>query len=59
MNIQRAREIAESGDLAKVTLNGIPVYIQHVDDDGDTVRIYPLNDPQNEQNVSVQQLQEG
>lgn len=59
MNIQRAREIAESGELAKVSFNGIPVYIQHVDDDGDTVRIYPLNDPQNEQNVSVQQLQEG
>ncbi len=58
MNIQRAQEIAESGHLAKVFYNGERVYIQHVDEQKETARIYPLDDPQNEQEVSLSSLKE-
>nr|WP_106783247.1 small acid-soluble spore protein H [Lysinibacillus timonensis] len=58
MNIQRAQEIAESGHLAKVFYNGERVYIQHVDEQKETARIYPLDDPQNEQEVSLASLKE-
>lgn len=58
MNIQRAQQIAESGHLAKVFYNGERVYIQHVDEQKETARIYPLDDPQNEQEVSLSSLKE-
>lgn len=53
MNSQRAQEIAASPVMANVTYNGVPVYIQNVDDHNETARIYPLHDPTNEQNVPV------
>jgi small acid-soluble spore protein H (minor) len=56
MNIFRAKEIASSPAMAKVTLNGIPVYIQHVDEETETARVFPLDEPQNEQSVSIRQL---
>ncbi|HWL25652.1 MAG TPA: small acid-soluble spore protein H [Ureibacillus sp.] len=58
MNIQRAQEIAESGHLAKVFFNGERVFIQHVDEQKETARIYPLDDPQKEQEVALSSLQE-
>ncbi|MBM7717518.1 small acid-soluble spore protein H [Siminovitchia sp. FSL H7-0308] len=58
MNIMRAKEIASLPDMVKVTLNGVPVYIQHVDEKNETARIYPLDEPQNEQSVSIRQLKE-
>lgn len=33
MNIQRAKEIVESPDMKKVTYNGVPIYIQHVNEE--------------------------
>ncbi|WP_134703568.1 small acid-soluble spore protein H [Ammoniphilus sp. YIM 78166] len=56
MNIQRANEIAESPVMRHVTFNGTPVYIQHVDENNETARIFPLDEPQNEQEVPVAQL---
>lgn len=56
MNTQRASEIAESPVMCHVTFNGTPVYIQHVDENNETARIYPLGEPQNEQEVPVNQL---
>ncbi|MFC4098185.1 small acid-soluble spore protein H [Paenibacillus xanthanilyticus] len=58
MNIQRAKEIQSSPNLANITFNGVPVYIQHVDEQNETARIYPLNDPEQEQTVSIQSLTE-
>ena len=58
MNTQRAQEITESADMVKVTYNGAPVYIQHVDQQNETARVYPLDDPQAEKEVPVSQLQE-
>jgi small acid-soluble spore protein H (minor) len=56
MNIQRAQEIAESPVMANVTYQGTQVYIQHVDHERETARIYPLNNRQNEQDVPLNSL---
>lgn len=58
MNKQRAQEIATSPVMANVTYNGTPIYIQHVDDQNETVRIYPLDQPDNEQTVPLNSLRE-
>ena len=56
MNIQRAKEIAASADMANVTYNGTQVYIQHVNEQTESARIYPLGQPGDEQNVPVNSL---
>ncbi|WP_449539777.1 small acid-soluble spore protein H [Ferdinandcohnia sp. Marseille-Q9671] len=58
MNTQRAQEIASSPDLANVTYNGVQVYIQNVDDKNETARIFPLDNPQQEQDVPLSSLEE-
>jgi small acid-soluble spore protein H (minor) len=58
MNVQRAQEIAASPVLADVLCNGMPIYIQHVDENKGTARIYPLDEPENEQEVTLANLQE-
>ncbi|QRG67651.1 small acid-soluble spore protein H [Brevibacillus choshinensis] len=58
MNKQRAKEIAASPVMANVTCDGVPVYIQHVDEESEMARIYPLNQPENEQSVPVDSLRE-
>ncbi|MBS4175301.1 H-type small acid-soluble spore protein [Bacillus sp. FJAT-49736] len=56
MNKQRAQEIASSPVMAHVTHNGTTVYIQNVDDTRETARIYPIDQPEKEQEVSVNEL---
>lgn len=58
MNKQRAQEIAASPVMANVTYNGEQIYIQNVDENNETARIYPLNQPNNEQEVPVSSLTE-
>jgi small acid-soluble spore protein H (minor) len=58
MNTQRAREIADSPVMANVTYGGVPIYIQHVNENDETARIYPLDQPENEQNVPLNILME-
>ncbi len=58
MDRQRAEEIATSPKMEHVTLNGVPVYIQNVHEQKDLARIYPLNDPENEQEVPLEKLEE-
>lgn len=58
MNNQRAKEIAASPVMANVTCDGVPVYIQHVDEETEMARIYPLDQPENEQSVPVDSLRE-
>lgn len=57
MDRQRAKQISESPDMKKVTYNGKQVFIQNVNDN-DTARIYPLDQPENEQDVALSQLEE-
>lgn len=56
MNRQRAKEISESPVMANVTYNGVPIYIQHVNNDAETARIYPLDEPEQEQDVPLNGL---
>jgi len=56
VNKQRAQEIASSPVMANVIYNGTPVYIQNVDENRETARIYPLDQPEKEQEVSVNEL---
>lgn len=58
MNSQRAQEIAESPVMANVEYDGMRVYIQHVNEMSDTVRIYPLDRPEEEMEVPVRSLSE-
>lgn len=58
MNTQRAQEIVESPDMVDVTYNGRPIYIQHVDEQNETARIFPLGQPENEQEVPLANLKE-
>ena len=56
MNIQRAKEIAESPDMAKVSYEGVNVYIQNVDEANELARIFPLDQPEHEQEVPLNSL---
>lgn len=58
MNPQRAQEIAASPVMMNVTYQGVPVYIQNVDEKNETARIYPLDQPEQEQSVSLNTLTE-
>lgn len=58
MNKRRALEIAASPDMKNVTHNGSRVYIQHVNEQNDTARIYSLDDPENEFDVQLESLRE-
>ncbi|KRF03399.1 spore protein H [Paenibacillus sp. Soil766] len=58
MNNLRAQEIAVSPAMVNVTYNGTPIYIQHVDEKNETARIYPLDQPENEQSVPLSSLVE-
>lgn len=58
MNVQRAQEISESPIMANVVFNGVRVYIQHVNEDKETARIYPFDDPEKEQEVPLAHLME-
>lgn len=56
MDSQRAKEILESPHMISVTMLGIPVYIQRVNEDQQTARIFPLDEPNHEQEVSLNEL---
>ncbi len=42
--------------MAEVTYQGTPIYIQAVNDENKTARIYPLDEPENEQTVPLSSL---
>lgn len=58
MNGKRAREISESAVMGNVMYNNTPIYIQHVDEQNGTARIFPIDQPENEQEVSLNELRE-
>ncbi|MFA9556328.1 small acid-soluble spore protein H [Evansella sp. AB-rgal1] len=58
MNTQRAKEIAQSPDMKNVVCNGERIYIQHVNDQSETARVFPLDQPEKEYEVQVADLTE-
>ncbi|MBA2939577.1 H-type small acid-soluble spore protein [Paenibacillus sp. CGMCC 1.16610] len=53
MNKSRALEIASSPEMAHVTFNEIPIYIQTVDEKNETAMVYTLDEPVLEQEVPL------
>lgn len=49
-------EIMSSPTIVNVTYDGVPIYIQAVDEVNETARIYPLDDPNEEQDVPLSTL---
>lgn len=58
MDIERAREILEANHMIQVTLSGIPVFIQKLNEDGMTAQVFPLDEPDHEQMVTLNELNE-
>ncbi|MCM3770169.1 MULTISPECIES: small acid-soluble spore protein H [Priestia] len=58
MDAQRAQEIADSMDMAKVIYNGKSIYIEHVDQQNGVATIHNLDEPNNKQSVSIFELTE-
>lgn len=58
MNTQRAQEILESAQEIDVNYNGTPVWIQHVDKEAGTARVFKAENPEDEMTVPVDQLNE-
>ena len=56
MDRLRAKEISESPVMANVMYQGTPIYIQNVDGPAETARVYPLDQPENEQDVQLAHL---
>ncbi|MCU9613398.1 H-type small acid-soluble spore protein [Caldibacillus lycopersici] len=58
MNRLRAEEIASSAAMHNVTYNGKRIFIQQVNNQSETARIYYLDEPQNEFEVQLVNLRE-
>ncbi|WP_226038474.1 H-type small acid-soluble spore protein [Aquibacillus saliphilus] len=58
MNPQRAKEIVDSPTMINVMLEGNPIYIQHVNESESTARVFPVDDPEKEKEVSLDSLNE-
>ena len=56
MDKRRAKEIASSPVMINVTHNGMPIYIENIDENSGTANIYPINQPNNKQEVSITNL---
>lgn len=58
MDIHKAEQIASSGQLDRITYNGKAVYIQRVDKENETARVFHLEEPDEEFDVELSQLEE-
>ncbi|PGT81710.1 MULTISPECIES: H-type small acid-soluble spore protein [Bacillaceae] len=58
MNVNRAKEISSMGEMVNVQFEGESIYIQSVNEEQETARIFPINNPQAEKNVPVDRLTE-
>lgn len=58
MDVARAKEISASPVMANVTYGGVPIYIQQVNEEAKTARVYPLDHPEQESVVPVGSLME-
>lgn len=58
MKNQRAKEIFDSPDMIKVTFNGIPVYIEDVNEDNNIAKIRFLDKSNKIDEVSITNLEE-
>lgn len=53
MNSQRVKQIIESPVMINVSYHGIPVYIEEIDEENQTVSIFPLENMESQQEVDL------
>lgn len=58
MNTTRAQQILESAKEIDVKYNGASIWIQNVNPEEGTARVYPRQNPENEMTVHVTELEE-
>ncbi|GLX67577.1 H-type small acid-soluble spore protein [Paenibacillus glycanilyticus] len=58
MEVNRAKEIAESPDIQVISYLGIPVFIESVNMEAGTAIIHTLDSPDEEQSVPLDVLEE-
>jgi len=58
MNVSRAQQIIESEKEITVLHNGTPVWLQSVNQNNETARAYTREQPDNEMDIPVNELQE-
>lgn len=58
MDKKTAKRISETGHVERVTYNGDAVYIQRVNEEENTARIFRIDDPQDEFDVELANLNE-
>lgn len=59
MDVTRAQEILQSNQEFRVMRNGVPVWIEEVDEKSKTVRVHTEGNQADSKVVSVYELQEG
>lgn len=58
MEIHHAQKILDSTEMVNVHYHGIPVYIQEVNEQEGTAKVFPLDSMNHEQLVDLEGLQE-
>ena len=58
MNISRAQQIVESSKEFLVTYKDIPVWIQNIDENAETARVYTADEPDKEMVIPIRNLEE-
>lgn len=58
MDNKRVKEIVSSPTMINVSYNGMPVYIETVNENNNTANVHFINHPDNKQEVSLNNLVE-
>lgn len=58
MDSQRAHEIMQSHDKIEVYFEGMPVWINNVDDRSKTARVHTIENPEDKRTVALDELEE-
>lgn len=58
LDSKRVKEILQSDAMIQVNYNGIPVYIQEVDEEKQMAKVFPLDNMDHVQHVDIEGLHE-
>lgn len=58
MDAQRAQEIMDAAEMVSVMYQGDKVYIEHVDRNASKATVHKMDEPDQKQSVSINELME-
>ncbi|MCF6093743.1 H-type small acid-soluble spore protein [Microaerobacter geothermalis] len=58
MNVSRAKEILESNEKFNVKFEGVPVWIDSIDELSKTARVHTEDNPEDQKTVAIDELKE-